>query len=161
MLFVAVSRCFAGSDAICASPRSPRPAGQEPGVWRRPSAAGTGAPSVAPEIWLANQNLLHVVFRYGLSTKHSRSIRRVQAFFHAQNWPNKTGVKTGFWAWIAQRSPAFAPEFHCLVHRRAIASVRPTNLRPTLQFYDRPQQRRRIRYAVCTRIHACPDLPPT
>ena len=83
-------------------------------------------------ILVANQNLLHLVFKCLLSTKHSSAGGAWQALFDAQEGGRKTTTKTGPWILVSRISKHLPPCIHRLVHRRRGRRT----VTPALQFCD-------------------------
>jgi hypothetical protein len=83
-----------------------------------PSSSGVVASGV-PRIMLANQNLLHLVLKCQMSTKHSRARRALQALFRAQRGGRKTTTKTADCGAVSRVSTHLPPRIHRVVHRIA------------------------------------------
>ncbi len=69
-------------------------------------------------ILVANQNLLHLVFKCLMNTKHSGQVDAWQALFDAQNAGPKTTAKTAFCAALSYLSNVRPPTIHRLVHNK-------------------------------------------
>src|SRR4029079_18499205 len=67
-------------------------------------------------IRLLNQNLLHLVLKCQMSTKHSRAVHAWQALFHAPEGPRKTTTKTADWRLVSDASTYAPPTIHRFVH---------------------------------------------
>lgn len=67
-------------------------------------------------ILLANQNLLHLVLKCLMSTKHSGATDAWQALFHAQEGGRKTTTKTAAWIRVCRISKHLPPPVHRVVH---------------------------------------------
>jgi hypothetical protein len=81
------------------------------------SRCGSGCEGGA-RILLANQNLLHLVFKWLLNTKHSGEVGTWQALFDAQKRGAKTTTKTAACGGNSGISNDFPPAIHRLVHKR-------------------------------------------
>lgn len=82
--------------------------------WR--GGGGTGRLTRRVRNPLMNQNLLYLVFKCLLSTKHSGSGARLQAVFHAQDGCRKRRRKTGRWRSVSGICNDHPPLVHRLAH---------------------------------------------
>jgi hypothetical protein len=92
-----------------------------------------------PRILLDNQNLLYLVFKCLMNTKHSGQSGGRQGVFDAQNGCIKTTTKTGSCGAVAGISTNVPPLFHRLVHREAADERLP----PRCGFATAPKAERR------------------
>ncbi len=94
-----VCRAFRAGPAFVVKPRWARDSEGRPvePAAAFPVAARVLRGSSSESLW--NQNLLYLVFKCLMSTKHSGSVGRPQAVFHAQKWGTKSTSKTGVCAW--------------------------------------------------------------
>ena len=94
-----------------------------PRIGRPARSVRRACPSRAPDggypFMQSNQNLLYLVLKCVLNTKHSGSRKRVQALFDAQKRGVKTAAKTAFCGALRDRCTYFPPAIHSTVHRSA------------------------------------------
>ena len=123
---------------------------------RRGSLRATGGTNGFPRgvhFLLPNQNLLYMVLKYSLNTKHSGSERLVQAVFDTQKRGWKTTGKTAVCGACAPLFTIPPPAFHRLFHRFRDL-IQPTNGSRALRICDkraRPTAKINARSAARTR----------
>ena len=108
---------------------------------RTPPSRGIAACGV-PSFLLANQNLLHLVLKCLMNTKHSGPAGAWQVLFDAQNGGRKRTTKTAHCGAVPGISTHVPPAIHRVVHSARAPAIPPVALRSVAAAGRRPRRAR-------------------